>query len=617
MQPKRILYLLALLALLVPLLSAPASAFNAGVSGSVPAGDEPTAETLREQALARAAELMPGAPMGMPAAFSGPATSHPLFVGVDDSSVPAYRIEPSNNNTIQAFVGAEVWGSAYDPVNNKVYFNSGSTLYEWPVGGSIAALGTVTDPSGAAQAMVGLAFYNNVLYGIKNIANEAIYAIDTTTRVATVVIDYADGDFDLGGFAADPNTGTFYATNDDTTPFGSGLFRMNPDGTGTLIAPYPAGQTDIDGLAVSHDGKAYLVTDEPGFIYVWDFVAGAYATPLNNPWTTSEVFSAGAWIWETVTDPNIDVSPASLSSAQAPNTTTNQTLTVANTGGGTLNWNIAEEPAPRPQQAPDSVVGSSLTAVTPATLTPGSTTNVCFTAHIASPDLEYTDRFDVDLPDGWTIGAVAANSVPAANGCYVPPVSGVAAGNVVYWQSPGTLPTSCGSWNGGSAGMDFNFCVDVTVPDCSGAPWNLPWNIIGDTWGSPPHSVSGAFSSVTCNAPPVCSAPSDVPWLSLAPTSGATAGGGSTPVTVTFDSTSLAPGTYNANLCVTSNDPDPGPGNGTDLVIVPVTLMVQGPTAVTLNTVDAAPLPLAVPLTALPAALGLAAAAVYTLRRRR
>ncbi|MEI2690135.1 MAG: hypothetical protein V9H69_10690 [Anaerolineae bacterium] len=42
---------------------------------------------------------------------------------------------------------------------------------------------------------------------------------------------------------------------------------------------------------------------------------------------------------------------------------------------------------------------------------------------------------------------------------------------------------------------------------------------------------------------------------------------------MTFDSTSMAPGTYTGNLCVTSDDPDAGPGNETDLVIVPVTLI--------------------------------------------
>ncbi len=92
--------------------------------------------------------------------------------------------------------------------------------------------------------------------------------------------------------------------------------------------------------------------------------------------------------------------------------------------------------------------------------------------------------------------------------------------------------------------------------------------------------------------------------------------------TVTFDSTGLAAGVYTGNLCVTSNDPDPGPGNGTDLVIVPLTLTVQPPTAVTLSnlTADASSVacavPASLPLAALPAAAGLAMAAVYALRRK-
>ena len=71
-----------------------------------------------------------------------------------------------------------------------------------------------------------------------------------------------------------------------------------------------------------------------------------------------------------------------------------------------------------------------------------------------------------------------------------------------------------------------------------------------------------------------CVAPSDVSWMSVAPTSGTTTGGTSTPVQVTLNSTGLAVGSYTANLCVTSNDPDAGPGNGTELVQVPVTLDV-------------------------------------------
>jgi len=111
-------------------------------------------------------------------------------------------------------------------------------------------------------------------------------------------IDYVDADYDFGGLSVDPNTGNFYGTNDDSTPFGTGLYLINPDGTGTLIAPYPDAQTDIDGLAVSNDGFAYLVIDQAGSIYVYDFVGGAYVTPLTNPWVSSEVFCGGAWIYE-------------------------------------------------------------------------------------------------------------------------------------------------------------------------------------------------------------------------------------------------------------------------------------------------------------------------------
>ena len=78
----------------------------------------------------------------------------------------------------------------------------------------------------------------------------------------------------------------------------------------------------------------------------------------------------------------------------------------------------------------------------------------------------------------------------------------------------------------------------------------------------------------------VCSNLSDVPWLSEVPTNGTTLPGGSTPVQVTFNSNGLAAGTYTANLCIDSNDPDAGPGNETELVVVPVRLIVTPPTLI-------------------------------------
>jgi hypothetical protein len=65
-----------------------------------------------------------------------------------------------------------------------------------------------------------------------------------------------------------------------------------------------------------------------------------------------------------------------------------------------------------------------------------------------------------------------------------------------------------------------------------------------------------------------CDQPVDIPWLDVSPTAGSTAPGDSGDVTVSFDSTGLAPGDYEAQLCVDSNDPV------NPRVVVPVTLTV-------------------------------------------
>lgn len=65
-----------------------------------------------------------------------------------------------------------------------------------------------------------------------------------------------------------------------------------------------------------------------------------------------------------------------------------------------------------------------------------------------------------------------------------------------------------------------------------------------------------------------CDTPSDVPWLAAAPGNGSTPADGSSAVTVTVDSTGLAPGELTATLCVLSNDP------AQPIVAVPVTLTV-------------------------------------------
>jgi hypothetical protein len=99
------------------------------VSGLALAQVGDSEETLLEQAKALAKEQSE-VNQAQPISFSVEAVTHPLFVGVDDVTVPAYVGDPLTVDWDSVFVGVEVWGAAYDINNNKIYVNDGAGLYE-------------------------------------------------------------------------------------------------------------------------------------------------------------------------------------------------------------------------------------------------------------------------------------------------------------------------------------------------------------------------------------------------------------------------------------------------------------------------------------------------------
>lgn len=213
-----------------------------------------------------------------------------------------------------------------------------------------------------------------------------------------------------------------------------------------------------------------------------------------------------------------------------------------------------------PQQGIENIGSSTLQSLTPTDLPIGVAFDLCFGFFVQSPDAEYADHVDVDLPDNWTVNSVAANSVPAANGCSgsLPPVSGVNAGNVVYWQSTNYPPqTGCGAWNGSSTGLLFNFCANVTIPDDSGAPWMLPWNYVGDGWGGEPHSTTGSYGPVGPQQP-----------LTLSPNEILTAGCPYEPQTHTFAASNATDVSMTVNLSYTVTT-GLGTCNGPASVVIP------------------------------------------------
>ena len=261
-------------------------------------------ETLREQARARQAEAEPQ-PDGTfvisdEAQILGGAAGL-LFVGVDDTTVSTYVIDPADNNTQPAFSGSEVWGAAVipgaSPGDAVVYFHSGSSLYRWQHPGVPELCCSLTF-GGATSSMVSMAYDPTAgeLLFTKNISVEAVYSLPVTAGACPATCDvtqewtYDSTANDFGGIALDPATGTLYGTNDT----GGSVDILNPDGTTTFVVDYPAGQSDIDGLAFGN-GKLYLVIDEPGDIFVYDVAGATWDLPLTNPWTTAEIFSGAGF----------------------------------------------------------------------------------------------------------------------------------------------------------------------------------------------------------------------------------------------------------------------------------------------------------------------------------
>lgn len=195
---------------------------------------------------------------------------------------------------------AKPWGMAYDPATNTLYWNSGSTLYKSPYQNPLVPqnLGTMTFNQ-ATVNFVALGFKDGLLYGTRNIATEAVYTINPTTLVATQEYIYPST-FDFGGLDFDQTDGKLYGLS-DTAPTGNvpGLYEINVAAqTATFRAPYPAGETDIDGLAV-HNGLAYYVTDGPNTaqpsFYIYNVLTGAQVATIPSPFTGSGTFSAATW----------------------------------------------------------------------------------------------------------------------------------------------------------------------------------------------------------------------------------------------------------------------------------------------------------------------------------
>jgi hypothetical protein len=239
-------------------------------------------------------------------AVSAVAANAQLVVG-NDGTDSMYVIDVNTGVATALNTGgmSDVWGMAADNTTGILYWNNGGNLHSATfasiLAGTAAPTTTAMTFNAATVNFVGLGFNptTGMLLGTRNIATEAVYEIDPTTGVATQLYVYASA-FDFGGVDYDAGSGGLFGLNDATgAPSGRGLYGIDYTGmTETFHAPYPAGETDIDGLAVAN-GTAYYVTDGPNTtqanMYVFDIATGTMTGTLPSPLLTSGTFSGGAW----------------------------------------------------------------------------------------------------------------------------------------------------------------------------------------------------------------------------------------------------------------------------------------------------------------------------------
>ncbi|HRO86767.1 MAG TPA: GEVED domain-containing protein [Chiayiivirga sp.] len=360
------------------------------------------------------------------------------------------------------------------------------------------------------------------------------------------------------------------------------------------ISPNTA-QTVNDG-----DTAAFTLTPDAGFEI--DAVGGTCGGTLD---TGTSVYTTAAVTADCTVvanfkaivvpgDPIIDVTPASLSASQEPNQTTTQTLLIENIGGSDLNWGI-EEGLPR------GTGTGTAERMSPRLATPRQPAPRDW-ALAPMAEVVQDGGFEAGDPNPfWTVASLNFGSplctaalcgtgggLGPRTGTWWTWLGGIAAVETASVQQDLTIsaggPATLSFWLNVSATsgdasdymavlIDSNEVFRVTADNVAAYASGYAQVVIDvsayadDAVHTLKFDSSFAGTDVTnfmvddvsldAGAPPVsgCTAGDILPWASVDTGSGTIAAGGNATVTVTFDSTGLAVGTYSGLLCVNSNDP--------------------------------------------------------------
>ena len=242
--------------------------------------------------------------------------------------------------------------------------------------------------------------------------------------------------------------------------------------------------------------------------------------------------------------PELVTDPTSFAIEMDSNSTRTEILELSNTGGGTINYTIGIEPDIT-RSIDGSYVSCSATGYTA-----GETITWTFTTFNGSDDDEWFTDIFIQFRTGVTVNS--STDFTGGDGDLITD-NATGEGALVHWYDE---DGGYGEIYGGeTAFADVNITIDAIMDN----DIILEYQIDGDGWGDPPHSIMDEII--------IPNAGSIISWLSIDTLEGSLQNGETAQIEIEFDTSDLENGEYSCHIVVTDDR---------ETTLIPVTLTVTG-----------------------------------------
>ncbi len=277
------------------------------------------------------------------------------------------------------------------------------------------------------------------------------------------------------------------------------------------------------------------------------------------------------------TDPVIDTAPASFSFSVTTGMSDSDELTIANVGGGSLDWDIETDSLPTGMRSHDPLLDEPLAVPNFTVISPP---NGGLPQVFTIPGGVLTSGRVVGFSFEGTVAGVTGNSSWASDMCMT--IQGPDGSSFSVGGFSAAIPgCTLNNWDfqGGGSNDDGTYSSehDDVWPFPPGAEDDGDWTLTFVNGWNSDAAATMDWSDVTVTLhkitpPEPCDDPNLLSWLTVNPDAGSTLSGSPSLVDVLIDADGVAPGTYEAFLCINSND-----SVGNELVVLPVELTVLAP----------------------------------------